>query len=374
MNALINELYELSVNTALFEYLRKGGDLKTLSETLAKSPTAAKSRKPELLASIRAGIVSLLASGDSSRLHQLIQEGDTNTRVTIVGELILTLHALPDGKHAGAPVEEVLQTAFELALDIAVTLEAEQPQDTDDAELLAHGIAMREWAHLFAGYYRAIGKPPYEVELLMIRARATNSTLSAWPHLVGAAMVDVARALEGIGKAELTPQFYTGVRLDLRYLIARVDDPKFPEFPKISALYWLEQACAELARLTPDDAEARDDLQNVRALRKERNYPDAVSAPRFGPIAQTYLDRIPYLACIIRDINIHYDEDRHDESVFAICQRYGCDVDDVEFYISAIGSYDIRDTILAGVTKFYDEPHEEVFSAIEHLNRQKAGK
>jgi hypothetical protein len=257
-----------------------------------------------------------------------------------------------------------------LSLELASTLEAEQPQDTDDAELLAHGIAMREWAHLFAGYYRAIGKPSYEAELLMVRARATNNTLSSWPHLVGAAMVDAARSLEQFGKVDMMTRCFTGVRLDLRYLIARVDDPKFPEFPKVSALYWLEQACAELARFTPTDAEAISDLDQVRALRKERNYPDAVSAPRFGPIAQTYLDRIPYLACIIRDINTNLEKDQHDdESVFALCQRYGCGVDDVEFYISAIGSYYIRGTILAGVHSVYDEPHEEVFAAIDYLAR-----
>ena len=61
-------------------------------------------------------------------------------------------------------------------------------------------------------------------------------------------------------------------------------------------------------------------MQDVRELRQDRGFPDAVSEPRFGPIARTYLDRIPYLACIIRDINadedieIDVDKKRHDFS------------------------------------------------------------
>jgi len=371
MQQLIHELYELSDNTPLFDYLRKGGDLKTLHESLAKSPIAPKSHKPELLASIREGIVSVLQSNDTSRLYELIGEGDTNTRVSIVGELILTLHALAEGKQTGEPVDELLETALQLSLEVASTIESEQPQDADDAELLTHGIAMREWAHLLSGYYQATGKQAHATELLLCRARATNGTLSSWPNLVGAAMVDAARGLEAVGKGERTPQFYTGVRLDLRYLIDRVDDENLPEFEKITALYWLQQACEELVRLTPDDADAKSDLKRVRKLRKDRGHPDAALTPRFGPIAQTYLERIPYLACIIRDINTNFDEDKHDESVYALCHRHGCGVDELEFYISAIGSYHIRGTLLAGVHTMYDEAHEEVFAAIEYLNGKK---
>jgi len=178
MPPLISELSELSDNTPLFDHLRTGGDLTKLPKDLAKPPAATKTRKPDLLASIRKALVPALQSNDLSAMHGLIADEDTNARVSILGELILTLHALAEGKHAGLPVDELLETALQLALDLASTLEAEQPQDTDDAELLAHGIAMREWAHLFAGYYKAKGVPPYEAEMLMIRARATNSTLS----------------------------------------------------------------------------------------------------------------------------------------------------------------------------------------------------
>lgn|GEM_PF-3705879 len=42
----------------------------------------------------------------------------------------------------------------------------------------------------------------------------------------------------------------------------------------------------------------------------------------------------------------------------------------MEFYISAIESYYIRSTILAGIQTNYDEHHEEVFAAIDYLAEQ----
>jgi hypothetical protein len=370
MHPLIGELYELSDNASLFDHLRKGGDLATLAKGVAKSEP--KGRKPELLASIRKALVPALQSGDLSDLNKLIDGADTNARVTIVGELILTLHALAEGKHAGEPADKLLKTATKLALELASALEANPPQDADDAELLAHGIAVREWAHLFAGYYKTKGVPNYEAEMLMIRARATNTTLSSWAHLVGAAMVDIALALEGIGNAEMAKRCYHGVRMDLRYLIKR--DDVYPQFERACALYWLQRACEDRTRLLPDDEDAKIDLRAVRKLRKDRGLPDAASEPRFGPIARTYLDRIPYLALIIRDINPNYDDEREDESVAAVCNRYGCLSTDVEFYVSAIGSYHLRRGMLAGVHAIYDEAHEEVFAAIDYLNREGAGK
>jgi hypothetical protein len=361
---LINELYELSDNTPLFTHLRTGSSLTALAETPA--PTAPKGRKTELLASVRAALVPALAANDRSTLFELISEEDANARVTTLGELILALHALAEGKHAGEPVDELRETALQLALDVARALEANPPQDANDAESLIHGLAMREWAHLFAGHYKALEVPAYEAELLMIRARATNTTLSSWAHMVGAAMVGIARALEPLGKMDLATRCYHGVRLDLRYLLTRHN--VYPQTETAWALYWLQRACEERTRLVPDDADAKTDLEAVRKLRQEQGLPDAPDDPRFGPIARTYLDRIPYLARIVRDLNSTYDQS--DESVAAICARYGCLSTDVHFYVSAIGSYHLRSTVLAGTHAFYDEAHEEVFAAIEHLESQ----
>jgi hypothetical protein len=362
---LITELYELSDNAPLFTHLRTGGSLTARAEP----PTAApKGRKTELLVSVRAALVPALAANDRSALFELISEGDTNARVTILGELILALHALAEGGHAGEPVDELRETALQLALDVAGALEANPPQDANDAELFIHGLAVREWAHLFAGHYKALGVPEYEAELLMIRARATNTTLSSWAHLVGAAMVGIARALEPLGKVDLATRCYHGVRLDLRYLLTRHD--VYPQTETAWALYWLQRACEERTRLVPDDVDARTDLQAVRKLRQEQGLPDAPDDPRFGPIARTYLDRVPYLACIVRDLKATDNRDRPDESTAAICARYGCLSTDVEFYVSAIGSYYLRRTVLAGVTAFYDEHHEEVFAAIDYLESQ----
>jgi hypothetical protein len=365
MCQLINDLYKLSDNAALFDYLRAGCDVTALADRLAASSAVPPGTvRAELLRAFRDAIVSALQSNDPSSLDKLIEEADINARVILFGELILTLYALREARHSGQRVNAILNRALQLARDLARAFEAAQSQDRDDEQLLAHGVAMREWAHLLAGYYQAADLVGPTAEMLMIRARVTNSTLSAWPHLVGSAMIDLAVALEPIGKVELAINCCNGIRMDLQYLVDRVDDPALPEFEKVAALYWLQRACEEFCRLVPGDPNAAHQLQSVRDLRKERGYADAVSAPRFGPIARTYLAKTPYLALIIRDLQTN------SESVPAICQRYGCPSRDVDFYLSAMGSYVIRDTILRGARAYYDEAHQEVFAAIDYLRHQ----
>lgn len=362
MSQLLDELYELSDNTVLFEALRKGGD----PLTLAPLPSVAKGRKSKLLARIRDAIIPALRANDVASLHALIGDSDTTGRVAILGELILTLHALAEGKHTGDSVVVIQKVVFRLALDLVSALESNPPQDADDEELLTHSIAMREWAHVLSGYFKAEREAGHATELLMIRARVTNSTLSGWPNLVGAAMVEIALALEPLGNLDMAKQCYEGVRLDLRYLIQR--HQSYPSFQAGCALYWLQRACEARLRLVPDDKDAQADLEGARKVRQERGDPDAISAPRFGPIARTYLDRIPYLACIIRDME---NCGSPEECVATICERYGCVPNEVEFYMSAHGSYHQVRQILAGVNLMYDDAHKEVFAAIEYLAEQK---
>jgi hypothetical protein len=365
MTPLILELSQLSDNSVLFDHLRSGGDLTALASRLAdSSAVASKTIRAELLRAFREAIVPALQSSDLSRVDKFIQESDANARVIIFGELVLTLYAMREGKHSGERVDAIGKPTFQLGRDLAGALEAAQPQDADDEQLLAHAIAMREWAHLLAGYYQAANRAGHAAELMVIRARVTNGSISAWPHLVGPAMIEAALALEPIGQVEMAINCCKGVRMDLQYIADRVDDPRFPEFEKVSALYWLQRACEEFCRLVPADANAAQQLQKVRELRKQRSYPDAVSAPRFGPIAKTYLAKTPYLALILRELQAD------GASVPAICQRYGCPSRDVEFYQSAMGSYVIRDTILQGVQTHYDDPHMEVFAAMDYLRQQ----
>ncbi len=374
MLAIINDLYRLSDNSPLFDNLRTGGDLAALTTRVAESAgVPSRTARTELLLALRDALVAALQSRECSGLEKLIEDADVNARVVILGELILTLRALKEGNHSGEKADAILDRTFQLARDLAQAIEAMSPQDTADAELLAHGIAMREWAHLLADYYQDAGMTLHAGEMLMIRARVTNCTLSSWPHLVGSAMVDVALALEAIGNVDLAARCFNGVRMDLRYLIDRIDDPAFPEFEKVAAIFWLQRACEGFCRLVPGDADAARELQIVRDLRRERSYPDMVSAPRFGPIARTYLAATPYLALIIRALEEGYDPDRHSETVAAICKRFGCPSRDVDFYLSAMGSYQVRNTILRGARMFYDDAHEEVFAAIDYLRGRSDG-
>jgi hypothetical protein len=365
MRDVIHDIGKLSDNRPLFDALAHGHDLQNLpvgAQGLAPTP------KAELFGAVRTAMVSAFVN-DNSKLQAIISTADIPARVTVAGELILAAHALNEGKHPNETRDRIARLAFDLARGLASALEAAPPLDSDNQTLLEHAIALREWAHLLAEYYRDLGVQTHWAEMLMVRARVTNCTLSGWPNLVGAAMVDVALAVEPLGKQELTVQCCNGVRMDLRYLIDRVDDPSLPEFEKISALYWLQQACAEVARIQPGDASAKEDLETVRALRQARQYRDTPSAPRLGPIARTYLADTPYLALILRNLQESYDASRHDDCVAAICARFGCPATDVDFYLSAMGSHAIRDTVLRGVRTFYDDAHQRVFAAIEYLKQ-----
>ncbi len=369
MHQLVDDLSRLSDNAALFERLRAGGDLAALANLLADSgPVPAKTVKGDLLRAFRQAVVPALQSGDLSGLEKLIDGADVNARVTVFGELVLTLYALRAGRHAGERVEALLDRALRLARDLAGALEDAEPQDAGDEQLLVHATAMREWAHLLAGYYQDAGRGGPAAEMLMVRARVTNCTLSAWPHLVGPAMIDAALAVEPLGKVKMAINCCNGVRMDLNYLVDRVDDPRLPEFEKVAALYWLQRACEEFCRLVPADTSAARQLQRVRDLREARGYPAAVSAPRFGRMARTYLARTPYLALILRDLQADGG------NVPAVCERHGCPSREVDFYLSAMGSYAIRDTILRGVQGFYDEAHLEVFAALDYLRDQDRAK
>lgn len=367
MLQIINDLYQLSDNVALFERLRAGCNLTALANSLAERNTTLKTVNSELLQAVREAIVQALQSNKYYSLNQLIEDAEIEAKAIVAGELILTLYALKEGRHSGEKVEAILDRAFRLTCYLAEAFEVADLQAPGNEELLAQGIAMREWAHLLAGYYQAAGAIHRNAEMLLVRARLTNRTLSSQPHLVGSTMTDVAIALESIGNIDLALNCYKCVRMDLAYLVDRIDDPAFPEFEKVSALYWLQRAGEEFHRLVPNDGNATRELQKVRKLRQERGYPDAVSVPRFGPIAKTYLEKTSFLALIIRDLEESYDPNRHDESVSAICQRYGCLSGDADFYLSAMGSYVIRDTILRGARCYYDNTHQEVFAAIDYL-------
>ncbi len=365
-HSIVNELYELSDNTALFDYLRQGGELTARPKNLATAPAASKGRKSKLLASIRKAIAPAL-QGDLDPLRKLAKTDDVSLRITILGEMILTAFALAEGGQTGAALDDFVERTFRLTANLRDELEANPPCAVDDPELYAHGLALREWAYLFSDYYRAKGVLPHAAQLLVIRMNASHA-LSLLPHLVSETTCNLGGGTEAIGDVEMATRCYRAVHSDLRYLIERHEDS--PRTEVAFALYWLQQACEQLTRLEPKNKNAKTDLQAVRKLRQKHGYPDAVSEPRFGPIAQTYLDRIPYLALIVRDIQTNYDEDRADESTAAICSRYGCSSDEVGFYVRAIGSYHVRSTILAGVNMMYCDDHEEVFAAIKYLEKQ----
>jgi hypothetical protein len=360
----VDELFPLSSNAPVFRTLQTGGELAALEAPVAEPA------RPELLVehdltAFREALVPALRGNDHSALHELANESDTCESVLIFGELVLALHALAEGKHTGAAVEALQEIALRLALKIATELEAEPPVDSGDDILIAHGAAMREWAHHYANYYRTKGMPGHEAELFVIRARATNTTLCEWPYLVGPGMIDAARAFESIGRPEVAAQYYHAVRADLRYFLTR-PEKEDAVYEAAAALYWLERACTERLRLAPDDADTKKDLDAVRQRRRAPHFPDPVSEPRFGPIARIYLDDTPYLALVLRDLIGRGHQNLSPETVAAVCARYGCESGRVGFYAHAIES-DLHHGPLRGVHVLGDEAHMQVYAAMNYL-------
>ena len=225
-------------------------------------------------------------------------------------------------------------------------------------------MALREWAHLQAEHYQTVGDENRFAQMMFVRAKVTNSAADKWPQLVGDGMVSLAQAAIPIGQADLAIQCLNGVRLDLAMYVESIDDPKLPGYEAKAATYWLQQACTELCKIHPEDEETQQLLAAVTKLRTERNLPPIPSTPRLGPLARTYLDRIPWLSIVIKDLHTNKLES-DDELIAYFCQRYGVVSWDVEFYISAIGSYHAR-KMLEGMQISYDESHEEVFAAIDY--------
>lgn len=61
-----------------------------------------------------------------------------------------------------------------------------------------------------------------------------------------------------------------------------------------------------------------------------------------------------------------------DDLVIALSAKWHIPEDDVNFYLSAIASYNIRDSMLRGVRTSYDDSYRQVFKVLDALARQGA--
>ena len=67
-----------------------------------------------------------------------------------------------------------------------------------------------------------------------------------------------------------------------------------------------------------------------------------------------------------RETNLDTAE-AHDAWVAGLAQELRISVDDVDFLVSAIGSYQLRATVMRGVAVSYDRHHQQVFRALDQL-------
>lgn len=359
MHPLLQDIFPISDNEALFNHLASGELLEDVP-----APRQPKTRRAALLVNIGLALVESIRSGDVAPLDSLLKAASINDRIVAVGEIVMTDFALRERGEESALVNAMTNLAFEQVNECGQFVETTAQDDATDEELEIHAMALREWAHLLALHYESVDDSKQFAQMMFVRAKITNAAASQSPHLVGDGMVTFARAAYPIGQTDLALQCLNGVQLDLQMYADRIDDPELPRYEVKAATYWLEQAYHELCGQHPEDEEAKQRLQAVVKLREDRSLPPIPSTPQLGPIVRTYLDRIPWLSMVIKDVHTSQLES-DDELIAEICQRYGVISWDVEFYISAIGSYHAH-KLLAGMQMTYDQAHEEVFAAIEY--------
>ena len=75
------------------------------------------------------------------------------------------------------------------------------------------------------------------------------------------------------------------------------------------------------------------------------------------------------LASFLEELLAAYDENKHEEIISNLSQKWQIEAEDIEFYLEAIKSYNFR-SILANmvVSANYDKHFMEVFRAIDYLN------
>lgn len=331
---MLRDLYALSPNSAFFERLRAG----KLEATPGPVPDA---------------VVRYVSSDDASGLYGLRQSGDEATRVRALGELTLAMHALEEGGHSQDATRGMFWHMLTFASDLAGYFQKTPPPP---GPLFDHASALREWTHLLALLALAIGLPEHHPNMLGYRSRLTTALYPQWPNLVGAALVELGLACESVGR-DFALKCFEGVRADLAYLLDHLDNPAFPEYEKQVAVHWLQRAAEESHRMAPDPGKAAQ-ARVAREARIARGWPTPPSRPRFGPIARTYLADLPYLALILRHL-------RSTGDIVATCDHFGCTSRDAGFYLSAMESYALRSSVLAGVTTTYDDAHERVFAALD---------
>jgi hypothetical protein len=367
---LLDELYPLSPNASMFDELRRDGCISlSAGREVVTAEKAAGDRKSSLLRRLREAVVTVLESDDDSNLQELVVEADLCGKVMILGELVLTLSALEECGGKEEAVGTVADRAFELAGEVTARFGEAADRIGEGDELWWHGSALREWAHLLAEHFGGIGDCVRQAEMLSARAAATGSALVYCPNLVGPAFLEMGLVAESLGDVEMAKSCCDSVRKDLRYVLDRPDGHDRLSFEEISTLYWLQRSCEELRRLAPGHPEAGRDLQRVVEIRTKRGDPDDVSEPRFGPIARTYLGKDRFLVLVLRDFLERYDPSRHGECVAATCRRFGYSSNYVEFCHYAIGSYQLRQSVLSGVIMRYDESFQEVFAALDVLRK-----
>ena len=360
LQQVIDELYELSANRDLF-YNLLGRTPARRTPKAGATTTEETVKHADWLAQIRQGLEQLAVAKtkeDATKIVQTkltdINRADPGFQTFVIGELVLfyTTSLASDTASAQAGREAALEELLRRMKKYG-------------------GRATREWMTVLIQFLHA-AEPRNQAEddailaLSEQRANLTGGPFTTRPGLIGEAFVGYGLEAERSGDTAKAKQCFRGVFLDLDYISSGASMPQNLRWELIAIYYWFEQACQGLLRLNPNDPGAKRKLKEVQALRQEKQFPDAPSLPQVGPIAQTYLESIPYLAGLLEELQHAHD----DGTVFRVAHRHDY-CRDIDFYQSAMGSYFSARPMLEGmgVHTMYDDAHQRVFDALDYAKR-----
>ena len=285
---------------------------------------------------------------------QAAGQSELQTRIKNAGSGVLRMAEQSDVH------PEQLEQVFKEVSQVCTEIQ-EQASGIEGRELL-DAVAMREWSSLLAKVYQNKKQNDHAAQMLLLRAQLTNIFFDRQPWLVGDGMVSLASSAIKAGNKDLAHQCCGGVCADLAPMLDYLDDDNFPQPEVVVSLYWLQRAAKLMGELDPGHSQSKQLFTKVGTIRRDRKFPDFPSVIRLGPIAESFLDRKTYLAHTLARV-MKYPEEQVN---FKMLQNWGTGSNETAFYLSAIGSHLDVAPILAGVQTSYDQPHQEVFEALDH--------
>lgn len=209
-------------------------------------------------------------------------------------------------------------------------------------------------------------------QLRVAHAQATACRFRARPGLVGETFLALGKSALAIGNQAMALQCFSSVRRDMK-TNCHNQLPQNLRFEKAAIWYWYQQACQALLDIhSNDDSKATEIRSELEQMQRQVGHLEPFTPhppcglPMVGPIAATYLGRLPYLARLLEEVQ----NSKSDDMLAAVCAKYDY-CHDIDTYLFAIDRYYNVLPILAGLAISTYEPNvQEALDALEYSKQQ----